>query len=224
MSSPKPRISKRQASVLLFEFSALCFFIPMMLSFLPVRGTLFAVLWLLALSCYALMRKQSPEITRAMMWDGAALRDKALWRPILRRFVFAAVGLVALTFWLVPERWLAFPSERPHLWLMVMVLYPWISVLPQEFFYRTYFFHRYAPLFGERWLLFASAFTFGFSHIVFHNWVAVLLCLVGGTYFADTYRKRPSLALVMAEHALYGCFIFTIGLGWYFFSGAPHKW
>jgi hypothetical protein len=47
-----------------------------------------------------------------------------------------------------------------------------------------------------------------------------LFCAIGGVFFARTYTARPSLALVVAEHALYGCFLFTLGLGHYFYHGA----
>ena len=41
----------------------------------------------------------------------------------------------------------------------------------------------------------------------------------GGLFFADTYAKTRSLAAVYFEHALYGCYLFTIGLGFYFYHG-----
>ena len=38
--------------------------------------------------------------------------------------------------------------------------------------------------------------------------------------FATTYQRYRSLALVCLEHAIYGCLIFTLGLGWYFYGAA----
>ena len=43
--------------------------------------------------------------------------------------------------------------------------------------------------------------------------------LIGGWFFADTYRRSGSLSLVCLEHTLYGSFVFAIGL-WPFFSHA----
>ncbi len=56
---------------------------------------------------------------------------------------------------------------------------------------------------------------FGFGHIVFHNWIAVVFSFVGGL-FACTYRQTRSLFLTWLEHAIIGNAIFTVWLGVYF--------
>lgn len=118
-------------------------------------------------------------------------------------------------------RWFALPSERPGLWLLVMVLYPLLSVYPQEVTFRAFFCHRYRPLFGnDRAMLAVNALAFGWAHVMFENWVAVALCLIGGWLFADTYLRTRSLLLACIEHAIYGCALFTIGLGWFFYGGS----
>jgi hypothetical protein len=38
------------------------------------------------------------------------------------------------------------------------------------------------------------------------------MTLLGGTLFAFTYHRTRSLLACSVEHALYGCFVFTIGL------------
>ena len=87
--------------------------------------------------------------------------------------------------------------------------------------YRRFLRRRYAPLFGQgAGFVAASALAFGFAHILFLNWVAIALTLAGGLLFARAYTAHNSLGLVCLEHALYGCLIFTIGLGQYFFTGA----
>jgi hypothetical protein len=48
----------------------------------------------------------------------------------------------------------------------------------------------------------------------------VILTLLGGLMFAKTYEETGSLVLSGIEHALYGGFLFTIGLGKYFYYGA----
>lgn len=132
-----------------------------------------------------------------------------------------------------PELWLAFPRERPTIFAAVMVLYPLLSVYPQEVIWRTFFFHRYQPLFesgkspsagwlaGVSWpMVLASGLAFGWMHCVFNNWVAVLLTIPGGWLFAFTYARTRSTAAVWLEHAFWGCFAFTIGLGRYFYGGS----
>ena len=122
-----------------------------------------------------------------------------------------------------PDLLFSMIRRSPVLWAAIMVLYPVISVYPQELLFRTYFFHRYEGLFGTRMrMIAASALVFGFVHIVFGNWISVALCTFGGVLFALTYERTGSLVLVCMEHALFGNFIFTIGLGKFFVPGARH--
>ena len=66
----------------------------------------------------------------------------------------------------------------------------------------------------------ASALVFGYAHIVLLNGVAVAMTVPGGALLAWAYARHRRLHLVCLEHALYGCLIFTVGLGRFFFSGA----
>jgi hypothetical protein len=49
--------------------------------------------------------------------------------------------------------------------------------------------------------------------------VAVVFSMIGGYFFATTYTRHKSLAAAFIEHSLYGCYLFTIGLGYYFYHG-----
>ncbi|MGB9444599.1 MAG: CPBP family intramembrane glutamic endopeptidase, partial [Candidatus Acidiferrum sp.] len=118
-----------------------------------------------------------------------------------------------LLFWLL--------KHAPWFWALIMLLYPLVSVYPQELLYRAFFFHRYRPLFGSGWtMVLASACAFGFVHIMFRNWLAMALCAFGGLLFGLTYQNSGSLLLVCLDHALFGNFIFTIGLGRLFYNGS----
>lgn len=68
-------------------------------------------------------------------------------------------------------------------------------------------------------MVWVAAVVFAFGHIVFGNWLAVVLTGIGGWLFGTTYRRTASLGLVAVEHALYGCAIFTIGYGQFFLDG-----
>jgi uncharacterized protein len=47
----------------------------------------------------------------------------------------------------------------------------------------------------------------------------VALTFAGGLLFAWRYKTTGSLFTSSLEHALYGCWFFTIGIGQYFYHG-----
>lgn len=161
----------------------------------------------------------SRSFDRRALWNARALRPEAariLLLALLSALVVGAGVLLA-----APERFLSFPRQRPEIWALVMVFYPVFSVYPQELVFRAFFFHRYRAVFPGRWaMIAASALAFGWAHVVFHNAIAVALCLVGGAIFSWTYSRTRSVAAVWLEHALYGCLVFTLGLGQFFYAGA----
>ena len=53
-------------------------------------------------------------------------------------------------------------------------------------------------------------------HFIFRNPWALAFTLIGGLFFSQTYARTRSLRLVCFEHALYGNFMFTIGIGEFF--------
>ena len=48
--------------------------------------------------------------------------------------------------------------------------------------------------------------------------LSVLLTVIGGLLFGWTWLRTHSIWLVSLEHALFGCFAFTVGLARYFHS------
>jgi membrane protease YdiL (CAAX protease family) len=155
---------------------------------------------------------------RRQLWNWAGLR--AQLRPMLLRFVVLGAGSVALLALFEPARLFALPREKPALWAAIMIGYPIASVYPQELAFRALFFHRYAPVFGTGVVMVAAnAVAFSFGHVVLLNGWAVGFCLIGGLLFAHTYRRTASLCAASFEHALYGCWVFTVGWGYYFYAG-----
>lgn len=115
----------------------------------------------------------------------------------------------------------SFPRRAPLQWLTVMIGYPILSAYAQEVLYRVLFFRRYAPLFGSpAALIWASAALFAWLHLPFQNWLAIALSVPGGLLFAWTYHRTRSGLAVSIEHALYGNALFTIGLGYFFWTGS----
>jgi hypothetical protein len=99
-----------------------------------------------------------------------------------------------------------------------MALYPMLSVWPQEFLYRRFYFWRYGAIFtSTRELVWSSACAFCMLHAIYHNAVSIVLSLLAGWVFASHYARSGSLLLVWLEHTVFGQWAFTIGLGRFFY-------
>jgi uncharacterized protein len=163
-----------------------------------------------ALSLIVLLRDEA--FPRGLLWNAGAAR-RGLTELALRTAV-VWTGLLIVTAIRQPAHLFELPRTQPRLWLMVVILYPVLSAYSQELMYRTLFFHRFGALFRRpASRVIASGVLFGWAHVVAHNVTALLLATAGGLLFASTYERRRSTLLVATEHALYGDFIFTIGLG-----------
>ena len=183
-------------------------FAPWIIPTLVGTGALcFVVLW------------RDPSFDRSHLGTGREFRRGLL--RIARTFLPAA-ALVSLAVWVLrPDLLFEFPKSNPKLWVAVLVLYPLLSVYPQELIFRAFFFHRYRVLFGsDRALCLASAAVFGLAHLFFANWLAPTLTTLGGWLFARTYARGGSTVQASLEHGLWGDFLFTLGLGFYFWGGS----
>ncbi|SMO37480.1 CPBP family intramembrane glutamic endopeptidase [Fodinibius sediminis] len=138
---------------------------------------------------------------------------------IFNRLPVVLVALFLLIRLFKPNYLFVFPVEQPVEWMVVMMLYPLFSALPQELIYRTYFFYRYRPLMSGKYAaVITSALLFSFLHIVYDNWWAVGLSFVAGILFGITYLRTQSLFWVSVEHVLYGWLVFTLGFGPFFYE------
>ncbi|QWD86987.1 CPBP family intramembrane metalloprotease [Polynucleobacter paludilacus] len=175
------------------------------------------LLWAAGLLCFWYLHHQN--ISLKILWGWHAVNKSSLLK-ILYRFVPLAIMITAVMVSFMPESLFSLYRRDAGLWLLVMILYPVLSVVPQEIMYRAFMYERYRLLFsnGQNWVI-ASAVAFGMAHLFLHNLLAPAMSLIGGLLFANTYSRSRSLALVCIEHALYGNFIFTLGLGQYFYHG-----
>jgi hypothetical protein len=204
-------------TLLIVEFVVLYVACPLAYRYSPWRLPALPLLWLI--TGYAGWQLgRTPGFDRTRLWNAAQLGPSL--PSILAWF---AVG--ALLLWLAvrvfaPQLQWNLVRERPVLWGLVMVAYPVLSVYPQGVLYRVFFFERYATLFPGHWtMIVASALAFAFVHIIFRNPVALGLTLVGGVLFAMRYAETGSLLTSSVEHALYGAWLFTVGLGACFYHG-----
>ncbi len=163
----------------------------------------------------ALLLSRTPGFRWRSLTEGAI--D---WRMVGVVALVTAVACGVLVWALVPGQALSLPRRAPGLWLMILLLYPILSALPQEVIFRALFFERYGALFGsERRAVIVNGLVFGLAHLMFWNWVAVTLCLAGGVVFAVGYRRNGFPQAVLL-HAICGGIVFTSGLGLFFYHGA----
>ncbi|MBL8566897.1 MAG: CPBP family intramembrane metalloprotease [Hyphomicrobiaceae bacterium] len=143
---------------------------------------------------------------------------------ILASFAIAGSAIAYAVSELMPRHFLNMMMERREVWERVMLLYPFLSVVPQEIAYRTFFFHRYGPLFRDNSvaLIVINGLLFGFGHVLFANWLAVAGTFVTGMLFAWRYHANRSFWAVWIEHTLWGWLVFTVGLGGFFFTGVSN--
>lgn len=166
----------------------------------------------------AWLLRRTPGFAFAELLRGPVLGE---WRLILGVAVLTGMTCLAVAAVLVPGQILAFPLHRTELWLMVMVFYPLVSVVPQELIYRPLFFRRYGGLFpNEGVAVAANAVLFGLGHLFYMNPVTIGMTVVAGAVFAVAYLRHRSFLLACVLHALAGQIVFTVGLGRYFYHGA----
>ena len=214
---PAPAYKGIMPGLLLWsEFLALFGLLPLLfaLGWLPVPKI--PLLLAVAAACLAYLARTGnldrPYIAGLLRDNRNAVRFMAL------RCLAVTILSVAAVLATDPGLLFGFPRTRPILWLMVMLLYPILSAFPQEAIYRAFLFRRYTPILkSPEALTVASVLAFSFLHIVFANWIAVLLTLPAGYVFTRTYRRTGSLTLATMEHAAYGCIVFTTGLGRFFY-------
>lgn len=138
---------------------------------------------------------------------------------ILIMFGISAIVMLALIWGIDSSKMFLLLRTNPLLLLMISIFYPLFSVIPQGLAYRSMFFHRYGDLFpGNALKIIISAAVFAFGHVLYKNWMVMVLTFVAGLIFGYRYYKTKSLAISVLEHALYGVWLFACGLGYFFVS------
>ena len=181
------------------------------------------LLWIGAVACVILMRrhgKRGAEVSSHAEEPRTRASRADLIEAVLLMSL-CSVLLLALYPLLTTKPMFEFPRERPILWLVVLCLYPILSVVPQGIIFRRWFTLRYSSLLGSRGtMIVIGALCFGCSHVLFGNVVAPVITAIGGALFLRTYLKSGSGWLADLEHAVLGNGAFTIGYGQWLYSGA----
>ena len=192
------------------EFFFIFFILPSAIFFLDSSIIVFLTLYLVfTLSLVILYFDKSFSFT--------SLRKKVDWKFII---IFSLIFL-SLSFLYVilldKDLLFIFPKTNFELWLLVILIYPFLSVIPQEIVYRVFFFQRYFP--DKRsfyFLTLLNMIVFSYGHIVFNNVHAILITAIVSPIFTYAYLKKSFFTCIVL-HALGGQIIFTLGLGKYFF-------
>lgn len=182
-----------------------------MLQILP-KNYMFFALWLGSLYALYHIKKSNLNLFKDFKFDE--------FKDILKRFLILSIFLTIFTFIFSRKSFLFLPKQRIDIWILVMLLYPILSAFFQEIIFRTFFTLRYTNLFkNQNLFIFTNALIFALVHLLYGNLIAVVFSFFGGILFIKTYLKSNSTMLCWIEHSLYGNFIFTIGLGHYFYNG-----
>ncbi len=131
-------------------------------------------------------------------------------------FNFIVLGIVSLLYLYStdPDSLFNVVRKKPKMWITFIGVYTFLSVIPQELIYRSFYFNRYQKLINNKHLLlFMNAIVFSLGHIFFMSPLVLGITFVGGWVFAYTYTNTKSLLLVSIEHAIYGCWLYTVGFG-----------
>lgn len=217
MQPAAARFALLPRSQLWAEFLALFVAVPVAMAVFFGLYPLFGALFVVTVAAVVLLAR-TPGFAPRELVRGPVVGE---WLLILGFTVVAVAVTFGLALALVPERFLSLPRRAPELWLRIMLLYPFLSAVPQELIFRSLFFHRYGRLFPNRGVALAvNALAFSFAHLFYQNPVAIALTLIGGAIFGWAYLRHRSLLLAIVLHAIAGMLVFTSGLGVYFYHGA----
>ena len=153
------------------------------------------------------VEKNKFKIAKNLNW-------KAFWKRTLWHLLIIAI-ITTIYVWITDKSQLFnVMMDKSRLWIFILFIYSLFSVYPQELIYRTFYFQRYKELFNSSSLfIFVNAVVFSLAHIFFRNTLVMVLTFVGGILFALTFHKTKSTLMVSIEHAIYGCWLFTVGMG-----------
>ncbi|MEO8772748.1 MAG: CPBP family intramembrane glutamic endopeptidase [Gelidibacter sp.] len=170
-------------------------------AFLAVTGFVYVI--------YVLLRIEDKKFRIA-----PNLKWRTFWKNVCVKLLIIAFFTITYMMLTAKSDLFHVLYQKPKLWVIILFAYAMFSVYPQEIIYRTLYFQRYSSLFKSKTLfIFINAIVFSLAHIFYKNSLVLLMTFLGGILFALTYDKTKSTLLVSIEHAIYGCWLFTVGMG-----------
>ena len=201
---------------LISEFIVLYVILPIIVMFRLLPVPLLVILLIVGITVHLFLH-YDPSFNKNNLYNWKSGR-REIGRIILLFIPLAA--LMVILIWQIDKTKLFYlPTTSPLFLLMISIFYPVFSVVPQGLAYRALFFHRYGSLFpGNTLRIVISAILFSSGHILYKNALVLLLAFLAGLIFAYRYYKTKSLLISILEHSLYGVWLFTCGLGYFFVS------
>lgn len=198
------------ASSIKTEFFLIFIFLPIILLFISDTKLIFTTLYIVFFFSLCKIKKDKT-------FNFSRLKKKPDWKFIFLYFlIFSLIGFF-YTFFVDKSLFFVLPKESPKVWLLVIILYPIFSVIPQEFIYRVFFFQRYKNILSKNLFIkyFINSFVFSYAHIVFQNYHAVIITALVSPIFYYSYKRKSFLTCILV-HSIGGIIIFTYGLGKFF--------
>ena len=192
------------------EFFFIFFVLPSIIYFLDSTIIVFVALYLVFILSLVFL-----YLDKAFLF--LSLKKKIDWRFIaIFTVLFICLGFIYIL--LIDKSSLfILPKTDFKLWVIVMFVYPFLSVIPQEIIYRVFFFQRYFPKKDNLYfLILVNLIVFSYGHLVFNNVHAILITAIVSPILTFAYLKKSFLTCVVL-HSLGGQIIFTLGLGKYFY-------
>ena len=197
------------------EFIIIYFLIPLIVIFINLfvseqKIFIFLPLFLVFFLSLYLLKK-----TPSFSFD--FLKKKTEWKFFF--FVSLIFIVCGFVYTIILDRNLLFnlPKNYFFIWVAVILIYPILSVIPQEIIFRVLFFERYSCLFKNQFLyLILNSLIFAYIHLVFQNFHAFFITLITSPIFAHAYLNK-SFKTCFLIHTVGGQLVFTYGLGEYFY-------
>ncbi len=199
--------------IFLYSEWAILFWLYPLISYFDVfkvsKFLIFSVPVIYALIVYNIDKRGKPK----------AQKKSIKWKPFILRMLLVCTLIAGYAWFFHREYFLFLIREMPDIMIRILIFYPWVSALPQEFLYRQFYFSRYGDLFPKGWgAILINAAAFAFLHIIFDNITSLVMTFIAGILFAHAYLKTNSVLYPWLEHAIYGLAVYAFGLGLFFYE------